>query len=69
MEGVSYKDGILQGPTPKDDIPFSRCEPTAADKHPCVIMFSKEFFALKQDYQDTQQKLSDCQKERANDGL
>ncbi len=61
IDGVSYKDGTLLGPTPKDDIPFSSCEPTAADKHPCVIMFAKEFFALKQDYQDTQTKLSDCE--------
>lgn len=66
MDGVSYKDGVLLGPNPKDDIPFTRCEPSSNDKHPCVVMFAKEFFALKLDYMDTQTKLSDCQKQLAD---
>lgn len=59
---VDYNQGMLLGPKPKDDIPFSRCAPTGNEAHPCVIMFTKEFFALKLDYEDTKQKLKECQK-------
>lgn len=59
-----YNQGVLLGPKPKDDLPFSRCAPTGNVAHPCIIMFSTEFFALKQDYEDTKQKLKECQKTR-----
>jgi hypothetical protein len=67
LEAASYDNGQLLGPTPEDDIPFKRCEPSATDRHPCVVMFAKEFQALKLDYLDTQQKLKDCQHGGKND--
>lgn len=62
LSGVSYNEGTLQGPKPKDDLPFSKCAPIGNDQSPCVVMFSQEFFMLKQDYLDTKQKLKDCEK-------
>lgn len=61
LEGATYREGTLLGPKPKDDLPFSQCEPTAAVKHPCVVMMAPEFFRLKTDYEDTKQQLKDCQ--------
>lgn len=61
LEGVSYRDGKLLGPKPEQDLPFSQCEPTAQTKNPCVVMFAKEFFAMKSDYEDTKAKLDRCE--------
>lgn len=61
LDGVSYEQGRLLGPKEADDLPFSNCQPNQTTKHPCVVMFANEFFELKQDYEDTKQKLSDCQ--------
>ena len=66
LEGVSYKDGTLLGPKPADDLPFSTCEPTEGVKHPCVVMLAEEFFAFKLDYQDTQDRLKQCEKDKRN---
>jgi hypothetical protein len=62
LADVVYEHGTLLGPKEKDDLPFSKCAPSGNLKHPCVVMFTKEFMAFKQDYLDTQQKLIDCQK-------
>lgn len=62
LDGVVYEHGMLLGPKPKDDLPFSKCAPNAETAHPCVVMFAKDFFAFKQDYEDTKQKLKECQK-------
>lgn len=62
LADVEYDHGNLLGPKPKDDLPFSKCAPNGESKHPCVIMFTKDFMAFKLDYEDTKQKLSDCQK-------
>lgn len=61
LEGVRYEEGKLLGPSPKDDLYFSACAPSSQSKHPCVLMFSKEFYAFKQDYEDTKQQLEACQ--------
>lgn len=61
LDGVRYEDGKLLGPTADKDLPFSACAPTAGDKHPCAVMFAKEFFAFKQDYGDCKNQLKDCQ--------
>ena len=61
LDGVSYADGVLLGPKPENDLPFSSCAPTDAVKRPCVVMFAKEFFAFKADYQDTKDKLKQCE--------
>ncbi len=57
LDQVSYDHGVLLGPTPHDDIPFSKCSPRE-----CVVMFAKDFFAFKQDYQDSKNKLIECEK-------
>lgn len=62
LADVVYEHGTLLGPKEKDDLPFSKCSPNAESKHPCVVMFTKEFMAFKLDYEDTKQKLIDCQK-------
>lgn len=62
MAGVVYDHGMLLAPRASDDIPFSSCSPSASLRQPCIVMMSQDFFALKQDYLDTQQKLSDCQR-------
>jgi hypothetical protein len=62
LSGVSYSEGVLLGPKAKDDLPFSACAPNGESKNPCVVMFAKEFFALKLDYEDAKQKLKECQK-------
>lgn len=59
---VVYEHGMLLGPKPKDDLPFSQCAPNATTQHPCVVLFTKDFFAFKQDYEDLQIRLSDCEK-------
>lgn len=62
LSQVNYDHGVLLGPSEKEDLPFSQCAPNTESKNPCVIMFTREFFAFKQDYEDTQQKLKDCEK-------
>jgi hypothetical protein len=62
MAGVIYEHGKLLGPKDKDDLPFSKCAPTATSKNPCVVMFATDFHKLKQDYQDTKMRLIECEK-------
>ena len=61
LSQVIYEHGKLLGPKPKDDLPFSKCQPNAQSKNPCVVMFAPEFFSLKKDYEDTKQKLKECE--------
>lgn len=42
--------GTLQGNEPKNDLPFSVCEPTAIDRNPCVVMLRDDFFRMKERY-------------------
>lgn len=60
LSASSY-EGSLLGPEPKDDKPFSLCSPTAQDKSPCVVLFSDEFFKLKQDLLETKERLKSCE--------
>lgn len=62
LSGASYDNGVLLGPTEKDDLPFSKCAPTTSVKNPCVVLFVADFYALKQEYEDTKQKLVECEK-------
>lgn len=64
LADVSYEQGTLLGPKEKDDLPFSKCEPSAQVKHPCVVMFTKDFIAFKQDYEDVKTKLQICEKQK-----
>lgn len=60
---VNYEKGVLLGPKEKDDLPFSKCAPSDQIKNPCVVMFAKEFFAFKQDYEDVKARLIACEKQ------
>lgn len=65
MNGVDYSHGMLLGPGPKDDLPFSRCSPgNGRDgfQHKCVVMFVDEFFRFKTEYEDLKTRLSECEK-------
>lgn len=62
LEGVSYRDGKLLGTKESLDRPFADCAPTSATRHPCVVMFAKDFFALKLDYEDTKGRLEACER-------
>lgn len=61
LDGADYREGKLLGPKPENDLPFSRCAPTAAEKRPCVVMLTPDFKAFRLDYEDTKQKLKECQ--------
>lgn len=65
LDGVNYSNGKLLAISPKDDRPFMDCAPTAAVKHPCMVMFAKEFYALKTDFEDTQNRLKKCEADHA----
>lgn len=56
IQAVSY-EGKLLGPKSDDDIPFEKCK-----NNGCVAMLKGEFFKLKSDYEQTSQKLKDCEK-------
>jgi hypothetical protein len=62
LGGVSYSNGTLRGPKETDDVPFATCEPNSKTKNPCVLMLTKDFFAFKQDYEDTKQRLNECER-------
>lgn len=62
LTGADYNTGTLRGPKASDDIPFSKCAPIGNEQYPCVILFTNDFFALKQDYLDAKQKLKECEK-------
>lgn len=55
-------DGTLLGPKPEDDISFSVCKPDDQSKGKCVVLKADEFFRLKQEYQDMQERLKACEK-------
>ncbi len=62
LEQVNYTEGKLLGPEPKLDLPFSACAPDDGMKHKCIVMFADELFRAKQDFEDTKQKLKECEK-------
>lgn len=62
LSEVDYEHGTLLGPKSTDDLPFSKCAPNGQTKNPCVVMFVKDFFAWRQDYEDVKNKLIACEK-------
>lgn len=60
LDAVSY-DGKLLGPKPEDDISFMFCKPDETVKGKCVVMKADDFFRMKQDYNETKQRLIECQ--------
>lgn len=65
LDDADYSRGTLRGPKPEQDLKFERCAPSQASKHPCVVMFATEFFRFKQDYEDTKQRLIECERDRS----
>jgi len=64
--GVDLSDSLLRGPSAADDLSLSAtCLPTASDAAPCTGMITSAFLALKQDYINTKNELSDCQRSLA----
>lgn len=59
---AAHYDGKLLAVDPKNDKDLSICAPDANVKGKCLVMLSADFFALKQDFLDTKQQLSDCQR-------
>lgn len=64
LDDADYTRGTLRGPKPENDLKFERCAPTAASKHPCVVLFATEFFKFKADYEDTKMRLIECERGR-----
>ena len=62
LDGMDYSKGSLLGASVTEDLPFSVCTPTQVDKSPCIIMLAKDFYAMKQEYQDTVMRLRECEK-------
>lgn len=56
-----YSQGKLLGPTEADDLPITVCKPDELVKGKCVVMLATDFFRLKQDYEETKQRLKECQ--------
>lgn len=67
LEGADYSRGTLLGKEPADDLSFTICEPTFFVKHPCIVIKASEFYKMKLDYEDTIQKLKECQSGRPGD--
>jgi hypothetical protein len=61
LDAARY-DGKLLAVDPKNDKDLSVCQPDANAKGKCIVMLGSEFYALKGDYLDAKQKLSDCQR-------
>lgn len=61
LSGADFSRGTLLGDKPENDLPFGRCEPNSTLKNPCVVLFAEEFFKLKLDFTDTQNKLKACE--------
>jgi hypothetical protein len=53
--------GQLIGAKPSDDLPLSICEPTAQDKHPCMVLKTSEVLRMKADYKILEDELRACQ--------
>jgi hypothetical protein len=61
LSPVSY-DGSLLGPTPTDDRNLKECFPSATDKAPCQVIFTKDLLKLKADYIETKARLIQCER-------
>lgn len=62
LDAISF-EGWLRGPKPADDITLERCKPTAEDKAPCVVMFTKDVYRLRADYEQMEFELDQCQRD------
>lgn len=61
LELPEYDKGKLKGPEEKEDLPMEVCKPNAADHAPCFVILSDEFFKIKRDLKDAQEKLKACE--------
>lgn len=55
--------GSLLGPGPKDDVDLMKCEPTAANARPCIVMFTDAFLRSKSDYLNQQTRIIDLERQ------
>jgi hypothetical protein len=63
LDAKNY-EGTLLGPKPKDDLPFSTCEPDDVTKGNCVVMLVEEFHRMRAKYVELQQRLKSCEEQR-----
>lgn len=61
LQDECYDAGTLLGPKAKDDLPFARCKPDAANKGKCRIMFNPEYERMRTDLADCRNQLQACQ--------
>lgn len=54
-------NGTLKAHNPKDDLTLKTCEPTDADKAPCFVLMSDEYYKILRDLRDTQERLKACE--------
>jgi hypothetical protein len=54
-------DGTLLGAKVEDDLPSNLCAPREGAKSPCVVMFTHDFFGMKSEFLDMQNRLQECQ--------
>lgn len=60
LDAKSY-DGMLRGPTDKDDIPLAVCTPDAQNKGKCFVMLAADYLLLKKEYKNLINQLAACQ--------
>lgn len=61
ISDVDYSRGYLLGNNSSADLPFNMCAPSEQIKHPCIVLKADEFFKMKQDLEDTKQRLKECE--------
>lgn len=54
-------DGRLLAVKPEDDLSLKMCEPNDQYHGKCVVIMADEFFRMKQEYLDLENKLKDCE--------
>lgn len=63
LQIASYEGKLLEV-NPANDADFKICAPDENDKGKCVLMVASDFYAMKQDYFDVQNKLIACEKSK-----
>lgn len=58
---IASYDGKLLAVEPANDKDFTICAPDSNVKGKCILMLAADFYALKQDYLDVQNKLIACE--------
>jgi hypothetical protein len=60
--GLDLEKEALLGPEPQLDQPLTICAPGPEAQFPCVVLKEAEFFRLKGDYAEIQERLKACER-------